>query len=56
MRWLDKHHRLRAHECEQTPGDSGGHRSPGSVLQSVGFLRVQQDVAIEQQQQYIVLV
>ena len=36
------HHRLKAHESEQTPGDSEGQGSLG-VLQSLGLQRIGHD-------------
>ena len=36
------HHRLKAHESEQTPGDSEGQESLG-VLQSLGLQRIGHD-------------
>jgi len=41
------HHQLNEHESEQIPGDSEGQGS--LVFQSMGFQRVRDDSAIEQQ-------
>ena len=54
MRWLDKHHRLRAHKCEQTPGDSEGQGS--LVCCSSWDGRVRHNLATEQLLYNVVLV
>ena len=41
------HHQLNGHECEQTPGDSGGQRS--LACWSMGSQRVGHDLVTEQQ-------
>ena len=49
-----QHHCLIGHECEQTPGDSGGQRSLCATVLKVACYRLQrvrQDLATEQQQQ-----
>ena len=42
------HHRFNGHEFEQTPEDSEGQGKSG-MLQSMGFQRVEHDIATEQQ-------
>ena len=44
------HHRLNAHELEQTLEDREGQGKSG-MLQSMGFQRVEHDIATEQQKQ-----
>ena len=46
-----RHHLLNKNEFEQTPGDSEGQGSLVCCMQSMGFQRVGNDLASEQQQQ-----
>ena len=51
-----QHHCLIGHECEQTPGDSGGQRSLCATVLRVACYRLQrvrQDLATEKQEQPI---